>query len=552
MADALWYFQEEAVNSLFHYFDSIDPSKPANPLVLMPTGTGKSHVIAEFSKRALNMYRGTRILMLTHVKELIEQNAEKLLNCWPEAPLGIYSAGLKKKQFNDQIIYAGVQSVAKNPERLGRFDLIKIDEAHAVPPEEESNYRKVLTHFQRENPWVRGIGLTATGYRQGQGRLTEGDNAYFTDVVYDITGMSAINRLIAEGYMSPLLGTPTTSVQLDISGVGLDKDGDYNKGQLQRAVNKTEITAAALQELVWYGQNRRSWVIFCSGTEHADDVAKMLWDMGIPAASIHSKLEAGQRERRINAFKNYQLRCLTTNNILTTGFDHKALDLIGILRPTTSVSLWVQMLGRGTRISIETGKQNCLVLDFTKNTINLGPINDPVIPKPRGEGGGVAPIKICDIETDVHGITTGCGFFNHISARYCCNCGKEFSFEVKIQKQHSGLELIRTESTLPIVKEYNIRYVTYSAHISHRSGGISLKAVYVCDQNFAITEWIALEHPKMRGLAGSWWRKRSPTELPATVADALQIHNEYLPLTTPRRLTAWVNTDPVQLMNVHF
>jgi DNA repair protein RadD len=165
---------------------------------------------------------------------------------------------------------------------------------------------------------------------------------------------------------------------------------------LQAAVDDADITYRALTEAVQIGQSRRSWTAFASGIDHAIHIAEMLrGTFGIDAAEVHSKMPEKERDRRIEAYKRGELRCIVNKDILTTGFDHPPIDLILMLRPTMSTGLWVQMLGRGTRPydpavhgylpGFPTKKYDCCVLDYAGNTRRLGPINDPVIPKPKGQ-----------------------------------------------------------------------------------------------------------------------------------------------------------------------
>src|SRR5690606_36427951 len=131
-----------------------------------------------------------------------------------------------------------------------------------------------------------------------------------------------------------------------------------------------------------------------SGIEHAEHIAEFLTRFGIDCAAVHSKQSAEYNDKAILAFKEGSLRAIVNYGKLTTGFNHPGIDAIAMFRPTMSVPLWVQMLGRGTRPA--DGKKDCLVLDYARNTPRLGPINDPVIPRRKGEGGGDPPVKVCN------------------------------------------------------------------------------------------------------------------------------------------------------------
>jgi DNA repair protein RadD len=470
-------------------------------------------------------------MMLTHVKELIEQNAKTLINIWPLAPVGIYSAGLKQRDNGLPIVYGGIASVYKNEHLFGHRDLLLIDEAHLLGQSDSSMYQKTIAKLKEVNPLLKVIGFTATPYRLGQGMLT--DSGLFTDICYDITGPAAFNRLIAEGFLVPLFPKPTHST-VDVSEVGLASNGDYQKGALETAAEK--ITYAALQEMCYYGAERRCWLVFAAGVKNAENAAEMLQSLGVSAAAVHSKLSDEERNARISAFKRGELRAIVNNNVLTTGFDHPPIDLIGMLRPTLSPGLWVQMLGRGTRPSPNTGKRDCLVLDFARNTARLGPINDPVKPRKKGDGEpGDAPVKICP----------NCGIYNHASARNCIACGYEFPVQTKIYGTASTQELIRDE--LPQVEWMKVDWVLYSLHQKVGKPD-SIKVSYHCGLR-RFNEWVALEHGGLASKkARDWWRKAHWTgaDPPATTAEALQRRDE---LKQPARVRVWLNKQHPEILS---
>lgn len=533
MLQPRWY-QSEAIQSIFDYFDN---GNTGNPVVALPTGTGKGVVIGGFMYSVLSRWPRQRFVVATHVKELVEQNAKKLNEIWPHAPYGIYSAGLKSRDTMQPIIFGGIASMYECAEAFGHRDLLIVDECHLINPKGGKMYMSFIERLKERNPFLKVVGFTATKYRQGMGYIT--DDGLFTDVCYDMTDIKGFARLIAEGHLCPLVPRPLNTV-LDTSGVGMSSStGDFNLEALQAAVDKPDVTYAALQEALRHGYNCRSWLVFASGVEHSEHVALMLRQLGIPAQAVHSKLGKGvdpytgqKRELRdiyIEQFKRGELRALVNNNVLTTGFDHPPIDLIVMLRPTMSTSLWVQMLGRGTRPY--PGKHACLVLDFARNTARLGPINDPVIPKRKSGETGDAPVKICD----------QCGVYNHTSARFCVGCGAEFVFEEKIVKEASTQELIRSE--LPIIETYTVQRVYYYRHQGKNKPLPSLKCVYFLDGNIRqFVDFVNLEHEGFAGKrARDWWRQRTALEPPETIAEAL---NHVSTLRVPNRIRVWVNKVP--------
>lgn len=531
-----WY-QTEAEQSIWNYFDG---GGKGNPAIALPTGAGKTHVIVNFIKNVMQRFRGQRFHVTTHVKELIEQNANKFAEAWPYAPYGIHSASLNARDFQQPIIFGGIQSMVKRLELFTSLtvpNLVFIDEAHLIPPSDESNYQTYIKHLRSINPYVKFIGLSATLFRQGQGMITdEHEGQIFTDIIYNLCTIEGYARLIAEGYLSPLI-PKRTSIEIDTSQVLLGANGDFNQKQLQEAANRERITHAALTEACHYGYNRRSWLAFASGIEHAENIANMLNSFGVPSAVVHSKLkDKDERDKRIKAHKNGEIRCLVGNNIFTTGYDHPPLDFIIDLQPTMSVAKHVQKYGRGMRPSRETYKENCLILDFGGNVRRCGPINDPYIPKRKGKGGGDAPVKICD----------NCGTYNHAAARFCDGCGEPFEFDTKIIKSASEVEILKSD--LPITETFPVDRVFYWKHISRRTGIPALVCSYFSGLS-KYDEWVNIENPKAKHFAHEWFRARTADEIPETVDEALAITDK---LRVPRYIRVWVNREKPQVVGVEW
>jgi len=526
----LRYYQQEALDALYNFFLT---HQSGNPLIALPTGTGKSVLPAAFISGILRRWPNQRFGMITHVKELISQNAEELLKLWPEAPLGIYSAGLKQKDVAHPIIYGGVRSMVRHPDWFGRFDLIFIDEAHLLSDDEAGEYQTLLAFLKLVNPALKIVGMTATKYRMSMGLLT--NNGIFTDIVYDKTDLEGFNELLAAGFMAPLIPLRTRT-ELDVSDVSIQK-GEFVSTQLQGAVDKAEITFKALQELCHAGQNRKSWLLFASGIEHAEHIAEQLGAFGVDCAPVHSKRPSEYNDAAIRAFKSGELRAIVNYGKLTTGFNHPEIDLIGMLRPTLSVPLWVQMLGRGTR----PAKENCLVLDFARNTPRLGPINDPRIPNKKGAGGGELPVKICE----------ACGCYNHPRVPVCISCGAAFTFQQKLVSKAGSEELIRAASTeaLPIIETMNVMGAHYEKHPGKLGKPPTLKVTYYTT-GLPFKEWVCLEHNGMAGkMARDWWRRRHKNEPPLTIDEALKYTSN---LKCPRFIRVHVNKLHPEILGAEF
>lgn len=514
-------YQNDAVQAIFDYFRR----EQGNPLEAMPTGTGKSVVIAEFIRRACTQYPNTRVLMATHVQELIEQNFDKLKEIWPAAPAGIYSAGLKRRDLGFPITYAGIQSVYNMAEELGRIDLFLIDEAHLVSPKQETSYMALVDALMKVNPYLKVIGFTATPYRLGLGMLTEG--GVFDHICYDLTSRDAFNKLIYEGYLCKLI-PKSTYTEISAEGVKV-QGGEYVLKDLQAAVDKDAITHVAMQEVIHYGQDRKHWLLFASGLEHANHICEMLCSMGVSAATVDGSMDKKVRKQRLDDFKAGRYQAMVNYGVLTTGFDFPGIDLIAVLRPTMSPGLWVQMLGRGTRPVYASGfdlssidgrlaaiaagpKQNCLVLDFARNTVRLGPINDPVIPSGRGGGNGkgIAPVRLCP----------NCNCYCHASMRHCPECGFEFPANLTNYSASASSSVLIAEGSMPIVADHKVTDVEYLLHIKDGKPP-SMKVVYRCGVR-SFKEYVCFEYDGYaRKKACDWWRKRSSTPPPPTTELAL-------------------------------
>ena len=524
-------YQEYAVDQTLSYFSDND----GNPLIVMPTGTGKSLVIAGLV-RGILAYPNQRVVVATHVKELVYQNYEKMLACWPTAPVGIYSAGLKKREIR-QVTICGIDSVADKAEDFGHVDILIVDEAHLLSPKEGSRYRLFHNGLRKRNPACKVIGLTATHYRLGQGLLTE--DGLFTDISVDMSRREIFNWFIDEGYLSPLI-PKKTRFEYDISSVQV-VGKEYNLKQLQEAVDQTALTSRVVDEILTEAADRSKWLVFCSGIEHAESVAAALCARGISASYVHSKMGEKDRDKEIAAFRAGHYRAMCNNGILTTGFDDPSIDCIAMLRATKSTSLWVQMLGRGTRpvyggnFDLGTtagrleaiacgGKRNCLVLDFAGNTAKLGPINDPYVPSKKTKGSGEAPVKLC-----VHCLT-----WNHASARFCVDCGEAFpSPQLKISQSAATDQLIvRNED---IVKSwFAVDHVVYAPIVTKKNKN-ALVATYTSGLRFFKKYLLFEQEGFARHDARNWWRAAAGDRLPAPDS-VLEASNRLSSLRPPKRI----------------
>lgn len=553
-------YQQYIIDQFIKYFTD---GGTGNPLAAAPTGTGKSIIIAGFIEQVLKRWPGQRIILATHVQELIQQDYDKLLKVWPQAPVGIYSSGLKKRDTTSPVIFAGIASVAKRALDFGHVDLLLIDEAHLVSPTTGTQYLKFITGLKLTNPNLKVLGVSATIYRTSSGMLIPDENtkpehkanSIFTDLVADLTTRDSFNWFIDQHYLSPVV-PKRTDTELNIDGVKL-QGGEFNLKQLQMCVDRDEITEACIRETMEAGVDRHKWLVFTSGVEHTIHTCDMLNMLGISATKVFTgskayPLSPKERTENLEAFARGEYRAMVNNNILTTGFDDPEIDLICMLRPTQSCGLWVQMLGRGTRPLYAPGynleelhgrklamaasqKQDCLVLDFAGNTRRLGPINEPNLPFKKKRKGN-APVKACD----------NCNLYVHASLALCPACGYQFPPPEEHQKltaEASSEELIKRE--LPKIDVYNVLHITYSRHIKQSSPD-SLKVTYFTGMT-TFTEYVCVEHSNFAGKKAREWLLESapnPNEV-TTVNEALLAATTFY---KPTHLRIWTNKQFPQIM----
>ena len=493
-------YQRASVDALYAYWREGGGS----PLLVLPTGAGKSLVAATIVRELLEGWPEMRIGVVTHVKELIAQNFMELMRLWPSAPAGVHSAGLGRRDLRSKVLFMGIQSVWRRTAELGAFDVLLVDEAHLIPRDADTMYGKFIAALRERTPDMRLVGLTATPYRLDSGRLDDGDGSLFDAIAYEAN----VKDLIEQGYLSPLI-SKAPGQEIDVGGVHR-RAGDFIPAELEAAAMADGMVQANVKEMVAHGQERRAWIVFCAGVEHAKAVRDEVRAYGFTCETVTGEMEAKERDATIRAFRQGQIRCLTSVGVLTTGFNVPHVDLISLMRPTQSAGLYVQSVGRGFRLA--EGKENCLVLDFAGNVRRHGPV-DMVEIKAPGEGDGEAPVKECP----------DCHSYVHAALRLCLDCGHEFPAPDPEDKLEAAADTTPILSgALQPPEEVGVTDWEGRLHTPRDPDKpVSLCVTYYGGM-LAYREWVCPEHEGFaRAKFEKWWRQHGGhTPAPTSVIDA--------------------------------
>lgn len=493
-------YQKDAVDAVYRYLREHDD----NPCVVTPTASGKSVMLAQIAKDAVTLWDG-RVLILAHVQELLEQNADKIRKLAPDLPVGIYSAGLGSRDTLNPVIVAGIQSAFRHGHELGRFDLAIIDECHLCPVEGDGMYRTLIGDLKKINPALRVIGFTATPFRMSTGPLCAPENI-LNATCYEV----GVRELIVQGYLCPLV-TKASRNKADTSNLRV-RGGEFIAAEVEDLMDDADRIASACKEIVDLTRERRSCLIFASGAGHGRHVSETLNSLGQKAGTVFGDTLDFEREQTIAEFRSGTLKFLVNVNVLTTGFDAPNIDCVVMLRPTLSPGLWAQACGRGFRL--HANKKDCLVLDFGGNALRHGPVDSLKIKGQNSKGAaGAAPAKECPACSTV------------ISAGHmiCPQCGHEFERERSTHDTAAGTAGVLKGQVS--VTTYPVSEVTYAIHVKRNApegAPRSMRVDYRIGLNRWQSEWICIEHSGFaRNKAVQWWRRRSHAPVPATVDDAV-------------------------------
>lgn len=529
-------YQQDAVDATLTHFRKTD--EPA--VIVLPTGAGKSLVIAELARLAKR-----KILILTHVKELVEQNHSKFCQYADERGIksGVYSAGLNLKQTEQQVTFASVQSVVRNLAAFeADYSLVIIDECHRVSDDEEGQYGQIINKLKQQNSRLKILGLTATPYRMGMGWIYQyhyygikrtDEKRPFAKCIYELP----LGFMINQGYLTKPILVDAPVAQYDFSALASNRNGEFNENEVNELLVKyPRVTQAIIEQVVEQAGNRQGVMIFAATIKHATEIAGYLPPE--QTALITGKTNLKERDQLINQFKARQIKYLVNVSVLTTGFDAPHVDVIAILRPTESISLYQQIVGRGLRLN--QGKTDCLITDYAGNGIN---IFYPEIgeKKPNGDselvqvfcpacGFANAFWGIKDSENNViehygrkcQGVfedeDTGereeCDYRFRFKECGQCNAQNDIAARVCHQCQH---DLVDPDEKLKAALQLKGGLVLRCSGITLAADNERLKVTYYDEDGAAVNEWCDFTHSSKRKAFNNEYGKRflngtKPTE----------------------------------------
>jgi len=506
-------YQQEAVEKTLEFLKS----NQGNPLIVAPTGSGKSLIIASLCS-SIRKDKSKRVIVLAHRKELLTQNAVaiKLMN--KGAIVDFYSSALRTKSLRADIIVAGIASINRvSKDKLPEIDYIIIDEAHLVNNENQGIYREFIANY----PDARVIGLSATPFRLNGGLSHRHKNSIFTDIAVEIS----LLYLMEKGYLS-LLTSKSSAVEVDISDVHI-RGGEFVQEEYEPKFNNKSIISRAVDDILLHAKDRKSWLIFCSSVSHAKKVNQEIVNRGITSEVITGNTPVKDRDLIIHKFKERKINAITNCDVLTVGFDAPNVDVIIILRPTKSCGLFMQICGRGTRTFPE--KRNCMILDYGGNLKRFGPIDH--ITFEENKFGKV------EVEKKHYKICPDCRECIPLEVSMCFACGHKYEVRgiernVKHDTQASDLDVISTKflrdqfDGKQELQVYDYKFIIFKKG----DNPPCVKVDYYLSEQDVVSEYVCIEH---RGIAyeraQEWWKKHTKKlTFPANCNEFLNFKDKFI------------------------
>jgi superfamily II DNA or RNA helicase len=342
----LYPFQKEAKDAVLRHWETGNRAA----LISLPTGSGKTIVFSDILQSSVS---GTRDkgLVLVHRDELLRQAVEKLDFVWPGVNLS--TVGPASSNFAGQVTVASVMSIVRRLHRIPRIHKVVTDEAHHAAA---SSWLKIYNRIGELLPDWQHLGVTATPIRtKGAADL----EAIFGKPVY----VKSIFELIVEGYLSPLKGMEVRT-QVSVEDVGVQA-GDFIAEELSRIINTKERNRLVVENYLELAADRKA-IVFAADLNHATSLAEMFKAQGVSTTWVSGETPLSLRRVFLEKLRSGEIKVVVNCMVFTEGFDEPSLDAILVARPTRSLVLYCQMIGRGLRPY--PGKKNCLFIDFVDNS----------------------------------------------------------------------------------------------------------------------------------------------------------------------------------------
>lgn len=435
-------YQLSCVNHIKHRL-----KKVTYPLLINASvGAGKSLIIAELLLwMEKNNYHA---LCLTMNSTLIKQNAETYTT--QGGHCGIYSASINRKESDPLVIFASPQSLCnaiKNQERISDkcFQLILVDECHNIHPTNFNTlYQRIINHYgllaHTNNYSYRIVGLTGTPYRDKNESIV-GEHAFFKEEAYSIP----MHELIEKGYLTKPVFNLIDSESYDFSKIEIKNNGKFDTKELNVISGDIRLTGKIMHQLQVIMQSYQGAFIFLCSKRHCEEAIQFLPEK--EARIITGETSYLERENSLEQAKQGKIRYLLSVNVLFTGIDLPIFDVVAWLRPSESLIIFTQGIGRVLRLS--PNKSHALILDYAGNLERHGDIDDPIIndaltQKIKGDPDYCIPCYTCSTWNTIHsrrciGIINdkrcehyfefkdcpSCAAKNDKTARYCRECRTE-------------------------------------------------------------------------------------------------------------------------------
>ena len=343
-------YQQSAVDAIRRAY----ANKKRAPLLVLPTGGGKTTIFAYVTQQA--SFKNNCVFLLCHRAELVKQISMTLAKfdvCHQVIAPPVIITQCRNSHYLEfgkafiapsKVYVCSVQTLIKRLNTMPTPDLIVCDEAHHLTP--DSTWGKVIQSY----PKARVLPVTATPCRL--------DGKGLKDICDDMIIGETMENLIKQGYLCNYRAFCPPNA-LDLSTVKKTA-GDYNKGQLAEAMDKPTITGDAVKHYLKLCNGKRA-VAFCVSVAHAEHVAESFNLVGVPSESLDGTLSAEERDARIKRFERGETLVLTSCDVISEGFDLPAIEAAILLRPTQSLSLYLQQVGRALRTF--SGKKEAIILD---------------------------------------------------------------------------------------------------------------------------------------------------------------------------------------------